>query len=288
MLRATVTGAATAAGLPVALSEGGRAHGPAPGAAVVVKLGAGVQILGRGRMPETLADLAVGDRVTLVIEAPAGASPLDFPAVAIKDGGPPRPVRFTVRGIVAADATPAGLQVGVSVANSQANAALGATGTVLVDDRAGHPDPQARRGARRATRDLKAGDRVTVAWWAPRGTALAGAARRPPDHRSGAGAPVGAWEPGLSGVGRAPRRGGGRPLPRGGRPPPRACGRRAQRRVMIGIAQSPASTARPGTSQATRSNPDFGGVARTLDPNSRTRPSMTCCSLQPPALCTAM
>lgn len=172
VLRATVTGAATAAGLPVALSEGGRHTVPAPGAAVVVKLGAGVQILGRGRIPETLADLAVGDRVTLVIDAPAGASPLDFPAVAIKDGGPPRPVRFTVRGIVAADATPAGLQVGVSVANSHANAALGATGTVLVT--IGPATRIHKRGVAAAGyADLKAGDRVTVAWWAPRGTALA-------------------------------------------------------------------------------------------------------------------
>ena len=110
--------------------------------------------------------------MTLVIQAPAGANPLDFPAVAIKDDGPPRPVRFTVRGIVAADATPAGLQVGVSVANSHANAALGATGTVLVA--IGPATRIHKRGVGPAGyADLKAGDRVTVAWWAPRGTALA-------------------------------------------------------------------------------------------------------------------
>jgi hypothetical protein len=171
-LRATVAGPASAAGLPVTLGEGGRHIAAAPGSSALLKLDPATRILGRGWAPEALTDLVAGDRIKVVIEAPRGANPLDYPARKVRDYGPPPPVRFAVRGTVAAAPTPTGLQVSVSIANARASAALGATGTVLVK-----LDPATRihkRGVRAATyADLHAGDRVKVVWWAPRGTALA-------------------------------------------------------------------------------------------------------------------
>ena len=75
-------------------------------------------------------------------------------------------------------------------------------------------------------------------------------------------------------VGRR-RAGGGGVGPRAARPGP---GEERDRR------RARCSTTRPGTIQAIRSNPDFGGVASTPRPNSSTRPSMISCCVQPASI----
>jgi hypothetical protein len=180
-LRATVSGAASPTVVPVTVTRAGHRTSAALGGAIAaaIALDPATLIRKRGKDAATYADLLPGDRLRIVIEAPRGANPLGSPARRITDLGPPPPVRYAIRGTVAANAAGGGVQVGVSLANRHAQAVLGAAGSVLV-----RFDPATRihkRGVRSATvADLVAGDRVRVVWWAQRGTAVGAlpAARR--------------------------------------------------------------------------------------------------------------
>src|SRR5262245_16662726 len=123
-LRATVSGAASPRAVPVTVTGAGQRTRAALGgaSAAAIALGPATRIRKRGAHPGSYVDLRPGDRILVVIEAPRGANPLGSAARAIVDRGPAPPVRFAIRGTVAADAGAGagGVRVGVSVANRRA------------------------------------------------------------------------------------------------------------------------------------------------------------------------
>jgi hypothetical protein len=139
----------------------------------------------RGIGNETTADLKAGDRVKVEWKAPAGTTAGNLPAATrIKDHGPPPPVRLSLRGTAAANASATELKVNVQGANWRLQKGLaGATSiSVKLDATATRIH---KRGVATATfADLLAGDRVKVVWWVPQGTTLANlpAAAKVLDH----------------------------------------------------------------------------------------------------------
>jgi hypothetical protein len=137
---------------------------------VQVSLGSATEIRKRGVDAATFADLKAGDRVKVVWQAPAGTALASLGAAAkVRDFGPPLPVPFEIRGVVAADAGQGGVQVTALGGNHQARLALAGVTSVMVK-----LDPSTRivtrQGVVETFADLKAGDRVRVVWWAARGT----------------------------------------------------------------------------------------------------------------------
>jgi len=106
-IRGTVAANASQGGVTVNVLRADRdARTALAGAtSVQVTLGSTTRIHKRGVGAATFADLKAGDRVDVVWRAPAGTALASLGAAAkVRDAGPPPPVPFEIRGVVAADA----------------------------------------------------------------------------------------------------------------------------------------------------------------------------------------
>lgn len=137
---------------------------------VDVTFGAGTTFVQPGNTSFTGADIAQGDRLTIVWTAPRGTALADLPdATKVIDLGPPPPIRYRAVGTAASVGADAGVTLDVTSIrpNIAPKLASSADLGVVFDASTTFSEP----GTPAATfNDIQPGDKLVVVWSAPPGT----------------------------------------------------------------------------------------------------------------------